>query len=302
MGLSLSFSAAQRYLLSPFSWYAHYLLRIRPVAQGSALAFGGALDTGFNSLLIDMMEGREPDLGKAKAAFCLAFTTQDINGETRYLHEAGVLQFSKADLDESLLTQDDHSSGLNKSWLSLYRKGQIMIDEYYEQVLPKIEKVLLVQHEISMTNADGDKFIGVVDFVAQINGKIWVVDNKSTSIKYKEDSADNSGQLATYFEALRDDYDLAGVCYLTVSKKVLKRKKPQINIEFIFGTISEELIESTFQDYDSVLTGIKTGQFQCTRNEPGGCGSLPWKCSYKTMCCSAGKDMTGLVYNESKKR
>lgn len=299
--ITLSFSAAQRYLTSPMSYFLHYLMRLRPTENGSALFFGAALDEGFNSLLIDKMEGREPDIAKAKAKFCTEFLTQEINGEIRHLYEDGVVKFSKADLDEYILTDDDKSSGLNKSWLSLNRKGQLLIEEYAEQVLPRIEKVLLVQHEISLENEDGDKFTGIIDFVAQIDGKIWIVDNKSTSIVYKSDSADNSEQLATYYEALRDQYDIAGVCFITIPKKLRKIKKPLVEISFIFGQINEELIQKTFDDYDKVLTGIKTGIFPCTRNDENGCCSKPWGCAYKRYCESNGKDTTGLVIHERKK-
>ncbi len=298
--ITLSFSAAQRYLLSPFSYFAHYFLRLRPAELSSALVFGSAFDEAINSLLIDKMEGRKPDIEKSKTLFCSKFLIQEINGETRYTHEDGLIKFTKADLDESILTEEDLESGLNKSWLSLNRKGQLLIEAYAEQVLPRLERVLLVQHQISLVNEEGDKFTGIVDFVAQIDGKIWIIDNKTSSIKYAANSANESAQLATYYEALRDKYDIAGVCFITIPKSLRKKKKPIVEISFIFGSINEELLDKTFQDYDKVLTGIKTGHFHCTRNEENGCCSTPWGCGYKRYCESEGKDMTGLVYHEKK--
>lgn len=273
-------------------------MRLRPATTGSALVFGSALDTGLNSLLIDLKDGRTPDVEKAKAAFCQAFLTTQVNGETKFLYEAGVVQYSKADLDESILTSDDQNSELNKSWLSLNRKGQMLIEEYAVQALPRIQKVYLVQHEIALSNETGDKFTGIIDFVAMIDGKIYICDNKSTSITYKENSANESEQLATYYEALRDQYDIAGVCYVTIPKKLRKRKKPLVDISFIFGTIDEALLNKTFENYDKVLTGIRTAKFECT---PDICCSTPWGCQYKAYCRSGGKDTTGLLFQDKKK-
>lgn len=300
--INLSFSASQKYLASPMSYFLHYIMRLRPAQLSSALIFGASLDVGINSLLIDKQEGRDPDLAKAKAIFCEEFCFQEVNREVRCMYEEGLIKFSKADLDESLLTSEDRDSGLNLSWLSLNKKGQILIEEYYEQVLPRLEKVLTVQHEINLPNEQGDNLTGIVDFIAQIDGKIYLCDNKSTSIKYKENSASESEQLATYFEALKDEFKLDGVAYITISKKVLKQKLPRVNIQIIFGQISEELLNKTFHRYDDVLDGIKNERFPCTRNERDGCCSAPWPCSYVGYCRSGGEDLTGLIYHDERKK
>lgn len=297
--IRLSFSAAQKYLTSPFSYYAHYFLRLRSEQLGSALVFGSALDTGLNSLLIDLKDGMAPDLEKAKAAFCREFLKQTVNGEDILLYTPGAVKFSKSDLDEGLLTEEDLSSGLDKSWLSLNRKGQILIEEYHAQVIPRIESVLAVQHEINLPNEAGDVLTGIVDFIAKIDGKVRLCDNKSTSITYTATSASESAQLATYYEALREEFGLEGVAYVTLSKKVLKRKKPRVNIRIIFGEVSEDLIIQTFDQYDSVLTGIRSGQFPCTREI---CCSTPWGCGYKKFCESNGRNMDGLIVHDKKDR
>lgn len=273
------------------SYFLHYLLRLRPTESGSALFFGAALDEALNSLLNDKKEGRESNVEKAKAVFLKEFTMQTIDGVDRYLYDPGVVKFSKADLDESLLTKEDRGSGLNLSWCSMNRKGQILIEEYAEQVLPRLEKVLLVQHEINLTNEAGDTFTGIVDLVAQIDGKVYLCDNKSTSITYAADSANESQQLATYYEALRDEYKLDGVMYITIPKKIRKRKMPRIDIKFIEGQIPDELIEKTFEDYDKVLDGVKNARFECT---PEKCCSTPWGCDFQRYCRSGGKDLSGL--------
>ena len=296
MGISLSFSSCQKYLTSPRSWFLHYLMRIRPVETGSALAFGSALDVGLNSLLGDLRDGREVSVDRAKALFDTEFGTYD----------PAAIKYSRADEDRSVLSSGDLEKIAEDSTvcipnLCLQRKGHILIDEYMAQVIPRIEKVYEVQKNISLKNELGDEFTGVIDFIAQIDGKIWIVDNKSSSIKYAKDAVGESGQLATYYEALKDKYDLAGACFIVVPKNVRKKKLPRVEIEFVYGEIPETLIEKTFQDYEDVLSGIKLGEFSCSRREREGCCSKPWPCSYRAYCESGGTDMNGLKYEEKRK-
>lgn len=295
MGIQLSFSAAQRYILSPMSYFLHYHLRLRPIETGSALIFGSALDAGLNSLLEAKRDGKDIDVDKAIIEFTRVFKTVDPNS----------IKYSKADGDATSLPSDFLFENENPiyplPWHCLMFKGHILIQEYATQVLPRIEKVLEVQKTISLKNELGDEFTGIIDFVAQIDGKIYICDNKSSSIKYAEDSVGESGQLATYYEAMKDEYDLAGACFVVIPKGLRKKKLPIVDISMIFGSIKEELIDKTFTDYERVLEGVKTGQFNCTRNERGGCCSTPWGCSYKNWCDSGATDLTGLKYEEKRK-
>jgi hypothetical protein len=286
MAIQLSFSAAQKYINSPMSYFLHYFMRLRPELASSALVFGASVDAGLNSLLIDLRDGREPSVDKSKAMFDAAFSAFD--PET--------IKYSKADHDPSSIPEDILSLGDPHTSLCLKYKGYLIIEAYVAQVLPKLEKVLLVQHEISLTNELGDSLIGIVDLVAQIEGKTYILDNKTSSIKYSEDSASISQQLGTYFEALKDTYKLDGVGYIVIPKNIRKKKEPRIPIEIKLGQVDEQILVETFEMYENVLSGIKSGDFRCTRN----CCKQPWPCSYKTYCDSDGKDLTGLKYDAKK--
>lgn len=298
MGLSLSFSAAQRFILSPFSYFAHYFLRLRPVDASSALIFGAAFDNGLNTLL------ETKDLVAARAAFLQSWDKGDINGTIHELATCDCIKYSKADYDDSFLEDIDRKgieAGAHPAWVALRRKGLLMLHAYSEQVLPRVKRVIAVQRRIALDNEIGDQFIGVVDAVLEWeDGNIYIVDNKTSSVRYKAESANESAQLASYYEAIGAEYGASGVLYITISKSVRKKKKPAVQIEFIFGQASETLIEKTFQDYDSVLSGIKQGQFPCTADQENGCCSTPWGCTYARFCASGGKDMTGLTYVDKK--
>jgi hypothetical protein len=272
------------------------MLRLRPVDTGSALIFGSALDCGFNSLLEDKKAGREIDVAKAKAEFDAEFGAIDPQ----------TIKYSKADYDTVSLPENfdmipiSTDKNIPMEWFCLRYKGYILIEEYAAQVLPRIQEVYEIQKEINLTNEVGDTFTGIIDLIARIDDKVMIVDNKSSSIKYAQDSVANSEQLASYYEAMKDEYPLDGACYIVVPKKLRKVKQPRVQIEFIFGSISENLIAKTFQDYERVLQGVKTGQFNCTRNERNGCCSTPWGCGYRSYCQSGGTDLTGLKVEKKK--
>lgn len=274
------------------SYYLHYFLKLRPKKESSALIFGNALDSGLNSLLINKKNNKDINIEEAKNKFNDIFTKIAISK----------IEFSKADEDATSLPKDFVLEKSEKpfypiTWHCLKHKGHILIDEYAKQVIPRIEQVFEVQRIISLKNTNGDEFTGIVDLIAKIDGKICIVDNKSSSIKYASSAAEESEQLATYFEALKDEYKLEGAMFLVIPKGLRKKKKPVVEIEFIFGKITEELIQKTFAQYDQVLTGIKSGQFECTRKKEGGCCSKFWgACPYKNYCESNGKDLTGLEY------
>lgn len=292
--IQLSYSANQRYQMSPRSYYLHYIMRLRPEIVGSALVFGGAVDEGLNALL----EGKKNAAGE----FTKAWSKQKVNGVETDLTMTELIKYSKSDYDESILTDKDKEAieaGLNRNWVSLHRKGQMILEAYKEQVLPEIKEVIAVQKYVELKNEAGDSLIGYVDFIAKFNDdKVYIVDNKTTSIKYKPESVRESAQLATYVEAVKEEeLFVDGAAYIAIPKKFRKRKEPLVPIDIIKDNINESLLDETFEQYDKTLHGIKMGEFPCT-----GCADNVFGCVYKTYCGSNGEDMTGLVVVEKGNR
>lgn len=260
--------------------------------------FGNAVDVGLNTLLRNTMPGVEQK--NPHEQFMKVWGYTEINGNGVELAKSDLVKYSKSDYDENILTEADKNDiklGLDKSWVSLRRKGLMIVDAYEKQILSRIKEVIAVQKYVSLSNKDGDKFIGYIDFICRWeDDKVYIVDNKTTSIKYKDDSVSTSPQLATYFEGTVEEFEPDGAMYIAVPKKFRKRKEPLIPIQAITGEISEELIEETFQQYDNTLHGIKMGRFPCT-----GCEDNVFGCDYKRYCQSDGEDTTGLVYVPVKK-
>ncbi len=268
MSIQLSFSAAQRYVTSPRSYYLHYVLRLRPKELSSALFFGSAIDLGVNYMLQAKKDGKEIFIDIAQSVFSEAWNWGEVNGVRINLSEPSVIKYSKADYDESILTSEDKKSietqGLDVSWVSLKRKGFMILEAYRDQILPRIKEV---------------KFV-----------------------KYADDSAGISEQLATYFEAPKEELKVDAVGFIVIPKKIRKQKLPLVPIEVVIGEISEKVVNETFEKYDDVLTGIRLGKFDCTRQDENGCCSAPWGCSYRRYCESNGKDLTGLIFHSERKK
>ena len=258
MSIQLSFSAAQRYQTSPKSYYLHYMLRLRPRDLSSALFFGSAIDLGVNYMLQAKKDGKDIILDMAKEIFNQAWTIGEVNGEQVVLSQPGVIKYSKADYDESILTAEDkidlETATQDPSWISLKRKGLMILEAYKEQIIPRIKEVKFVQRDIKLENDNGDSFIGFVDFCAVWeDGRTIIFDNKTSSIKYADDSASTSEQLATYFEATKEELKVDAVGFIVIPKKIRKQKLPLVPIEVVIGDISEKVVNDTFLMYDDVL-------------------------------------------------
>lgn len=288
--IKLSYSGNELYQRSPRAFFLHYYLKLRPTQIGSALMFGASMDDGLNTLLLTK------DLKQAKDAFLSAIDHFDYSGRILTLNDA---KFSKADNDQSLWLPEDyniHSKAYE--YVTLRRKGLLMLDAYMEQVIPFIDIVNVVQKKVEITNQQGDMIRGVIDFIAKVNfpgfeGKTILFDNKTSSIKYKPDSVKTSKQLATYSEVPGSAHDLEG--YIVLPKNFRKKKEPLIPIDIIIDKVEESTVESIFNEYDQTIKGIKAGNFPCTQDN---CTKSPFPCPYFKYCKSDCSDTEGLDYYE----
>lgn len=203
----LSHSAVQKYNSCSLCYKLHYIDNIRLKKQKSPLLFGSALDAGLNELLLTK------DLSKAMDMFQAKFQ-EFHNHEVTYL---------KSDLDVELVNYMDSAVRVGMEPWSLFFKGSLFIQAYYKEVLPKIKKVIAVQEPISIKNEEGDEITGFLDLVVEWeDSKIYLLDNKSSSYKYEEDSARKNDQLPLYYYATKNKYKLDGIGYIVLNKKINK--------------------------------------------------------------------------------
>lgn len=267
MSIKLSHSAKSKYLQCGHSYKLHYIDKLRPVSISSALIFGSAIDEAINCLLLS---GRENPaaLRMACLEFDKKWEQgQNSNYEIVDLPLNPNIEYSKWDFDSDLLEKADwreifkyddkffdtktavqaqleagtdwqdipeeQRMVLNyASWLCLQRKGHLLLKGYQESILPQIKWVIEVQKKVELFDEDGNNLNGVIDFIAELaDGRIAIIDNKTSSQEYQEDSVKGSEQLATYQAILNlfaDDpenpwkHKIEACGYAVMSKKLDK--------------------------------------------------------------------------------
>jgi hypothetical protein len=270
--MRISHSAANTYLECPRKYFLHYFLKLRPTEKRSALAFGGSVDEALNILLL----------------------TKDLNASMMKFEEEWLkfkdidIAYSKADLDSFLVEDCDEATSVkDRTWLSLLRKGRILLDAYATQILPRIKEVIAVQLDQLAKNDSGDELIIKTDMiVVWEDGRRILFDNKTSSIKYASDSVATSPQLGIYYETLKAQYNLDGCGYIVIPKRIRKAKLPQAEIVVIIDQVSEESINNTLQSFDDVLVKIKSAEFPCNMNS---CTNVFGRCQYYNFCRSGDR-------------
>lgn len=266
MATRLSFSSKNKWLQCPASYKFHYVDKWRPIIISSPLIFGSSIDNALNI----MLENKDnPDvLTMAQLEFQKNWEQgQDSLRQTVDLPLNPNIRYSKYDFDPDLLEKKDwaelfkYNSNffdmknvtdeklkagvewldipeedrmvLNYSnWLCMSRKGHLLLEAYYTDILPHIKKVIAVQKTVELLDEDGNNLNGVIDFVAVLqDGRVAIVDNKTSSTEYDDDSVSGSEQLATYQEILNifaEDpenqwsHKIDCCAYAVMSKKLIK--------------------------------------------------------------------------------
>jgi hypothetical protein len=319
MSIKLSHSALQTYTECNLKWKLHYKDRLRSSVVGSALLYGGALDSALNILL------KTKNLSKSQAEFDRRWRIQEINGEMTDLSTSLNIKYSKKDLDEELLTDEELLSFQNestdttnmKSWLCLRRKGHLALKAYHKKVMPLITKVLCIQKPFKLDNGEGDEINGYIDAIVEIDEKKYLIDNKSSSIEYEKDSAGKSQQLITYYHSEKEEYKLNGVGFIVMYKAIEKNRKkicsicqfngsstkhekcnnlvdkkrcngewiitidPECLIDVILNEVESDIEDKIINDFDQAVIDIKQERFEPNKNA---CISKFGKCQYFNYC------------------
>lgn len=247
----LSNSKLSIYQDCPYKYKLNYIDKIRPTTTSSALIFGLAIDKALNELLLNR------NLDNAVMTLLDSLKGGLINNVPTDYRTSTLVRYSKKDFDEEILTADDCTYYNSKfsldllsdyeylnnikyyelteeeksrysvcNWLSLYRKGIIMLKSYEKKVLPRIVKVIAVQEPISLKNQEDDELVGFLDIIVTLDdGKTYLLDHKTASKAYEEDSAGKSQQLLIYHHECKEKYGIDGVGYIVLLKDINKNKK-----------------------------------------------------------------------------
>lgn len=331
MSINVSFSALECFEQCSEKYRLRYKENLSSEKISSPLFFGTAIDAAVELLLLKkkhLLSEQELDLLLTEDAYSIFDKTmKEQNGQL--LERNPLCEYFYSDFDHTLFTKEDlayfkkaypsivdleeffvyckksiktHGELKNGAkiafnnlcWLSLYRKGEKMIEAYERDILPEIEEVFDIQKAVELINESGDKLRGKIDFIASFKDSPttrFIVDNKTSSEAYKSDSVANSTQLAIYCEAETCDR----AAYAVLQKKV-RIKEPKIRTQLIKDTISEEFTNDVFTKIDEKLSKIHKEEFYKKTN-PKDCFFFGRPCSYYDLCWNGS--YKGLI---SKKR
>ena len=318
MSINVSFSALDCFEQCSEKYRLRYKEKLSSEKIPSALFFGTAIDAAVELFLLkkkQLLSDRELDLLLTEDAYSVFDKTmKEQNGQL--LERNPLCEYFYSDFDANLLSAEDFKS-LTKSypsitdweeffayckkyikthgelktgskiafnnlcWLSLYRKGEMMLKAYERDIFPEIHEVFDIQKEVELINESGDKLRGKIDFIASFkdNPNVrHILDNKTSSEPYKEDSVANSVQLAIYCEA--ENCDRAG--YVVMEKK-MRIKEPKARTQVIKDIISEEHKQKTFDIVEQKLNNIACGEFS-KKDSPKDCAFFGKPCEFFNLC------------------
>jgi len=112
--------------------------------------------------------------------------------------------------------------GQKESWEKFQASGQALLEKFLREELPRIGNVTAAEKsfELRITSLDLP-FVGVIDLVADLDGKRTVIDFKTANAAYQEHEAVLSDQLTAY-QLAEPDAEQTALCVL------VKTKEPKI--------------------------------------------------------------------------
>jgi hypothetical protein len=318
LSINVSFSALDCFEQCSEKYRLRYREKLSSEKISSPLFFGTAIDAAVELLLLKKkrnLSDKELDLLLTEDAFSVFDKTmKEQNGIL--LERNPLCEYFYSDFDHSLLTEEDFSylkkaypsildweeffvyckkyikthgelktgskvAFNNLCWLSLYRKGEMMLKAYAQNILPEIEEVFDIQKEVELINESGDKLRGKIDFIASFKddptAKL-IIDNKTSSEAYKSDSVANSVQLAIYCEA-----ETCNRAAYVVLEKKMRIKEPRARTQIVKDTITEEHKQKTFDIVEQKLNNIACENFS-KKESPKDCHFFSKPCEFFNLC------------------
>lgn len=351
----LSHSSTRTYTDCARRYKLHYVDRLRPKVTHGALTFGSALDAGLTAMLEkrDLAEGMAAFEKSWNFQFIngkpaalpghpgVVYAEQDFDedlllkedhekwdaflAENSYMDDRGIaaalstLTKKKADVGYPNLSETEKKVMSYANWLSMRRKGHVMLKSYAVNVMPRIKRVVAMQKQVVLDNGTGDSIIGYVDLIAELtDGRIVVFDHKTSAREYSDDSPGLSQQLVIYYHALKAEMKVDGVGFIVLYKRLNKNKEkwcsvcayegtggshrtcpspnaegkrcggewevkvaPECAISVLVNTVSEQAEELVLSSFDEANDAIKKGIFNPNLNS---CKNGPIVCPYLRHC------------------
>lgn len=261
--MKISHSKIRSYSTCGKQYEFHYIKKWRNSIAHGAFLYGIAIDNALNTLLLtkNLEEAKEVfeknwaiqninDVATPlKFAENVAYGKKDFDGELltqedieSFKNACNINDYAYSSSDQvvnisiELLKEKKSQVGINNMtlkerkllsyghWLSLRRKGYLMLEAYNVRIMPQIEEVLEVQKYFEIKNNDGDSITGIIDTVLKMkDGRVFIIDNKTSTRLYECDSAGKSQQLILYKHAYKE-HSVDGVGFIVLYKQMKKNR------------------------------------------------------------------------------
>ena len=257
MSFRTSYSQNSTYINCSKHWHYAYVEKWESGVMGASLYFGSAMDAGVTA----MLEGKSDWLNVFKDRWHRAYSF----GTATQVYDNPEVVYSNKDFDEyvfepkDIVTLEQYVVELNlnslnpiqlykdiaarkknpyksisavelqffnrASWLSLRRKGELLLNAFHTQFYPKITKVVSTQQRGTITDqGTGDSIVGYIDMVLEIQGynKPIIFDLKTAAQPYDQEDIDLTQQLTLYSAMKGQDYGTDLVGYVVLCKNIPK--------------------------------------------------------------------------------
>lgn len=197
----LSHSRINRYLTCPEQYRLYYIENLRPRFPSASLVFGQVI----HEALAHLFRGQ----GDPVRFFLERW--EDVR----------TLELTYAERD---------------TWEKLRASGEALLERFVREELPQMGEVIATEKlfELGITSLDLP-FVGIIDLVAQVKGKLTVVDFKTSGSAYQGHEAAMSDQLTAY-QLAQPETEQAALCVL------VRTKTPRIEWAITSRT-GEQLLE-----------------------------------------------------------
>jgi RecB family exonuclease len=215
---ALSHSRINRYLTCPEQYRLHYVENLRPRYPNANLAFGQVVHKALAALF---RGGEDP-----------------------------VKHFTEC---WATLREIDLSYAKRDSWEKFLASGQALLDLFVRETASRLTNITAVEKsfEIVVTRL-GQPLVGIVDLVADLDGKKTVVDFKTASSTYKPHEVILADQLTAYALAEPEAVQIA-FCVL------VKTKTPKVDW-YVSARTSDQIAEY-IDKAGLVAANIASGRF-----------------------------------------
>lgn len=276
----ISHSKTELYQLCPAKYKFRYIDKLKADVTHSPLLFGTAIDNALNYVLESMRDGKEWTVDECKSIFIDRMN--DWDGSNR-------LEFFNSEVPDELagILEPKNRDHQEKIWNLMCERGLKCIDVYIAEILPQFKRIVSVQNSGAIKNEEGDEFVFVVDFVAEMHdGRIVLFDNKTSSAKYPKNKVIESQQLSLYLDTF-PEIKYAGYCVMIKNPEKVGFKS---TYQLMIDEIPEETTAKAYALIEKTLLGIKNQQFEVNRK---GCYAFGKRCEYFDLCNY--NDDSGLV-------